>query len=251
MSGTSTVDIFANNFYTVLASGGFSALLTVGVTFLIRNWIGERIKGAIRYEYDEKLKGVEHSYAEKLNAIEHEYAQKLETHKAQLQAASAIELEQLKTKLQIAASEKSIKLTSTFEYQRQTIETLYGGIITLNQAITNLGKSLWAETVDEKAKIFYEAKNKFITDFYPKAIYLPKNVMENVGRLAHAASILSQNYNFIVTLEKQTQRNIHVEQSINSKLDNVPQLEKNLEVSIDIVVNDFQILLGIQNTTTE
>jgi hypothetical protein len=130
--------------------------------------------------------------------------------------------------------------------QRTTVETLYAGIVSLNFAISNLGKSLWAETVEEKAKIVAEAKNKFILDFYPKAIYLPQDVMLNIGKLAYAASTLTNTYNKITTLEKQHPRNAHAEQFINKKLDELPQLEKTLEDSIDAVVNDFQRLLGIK-----
>jgi hypothetical protein len=63
-------------------------ILTI-VLFLGRNWILERLRGAIKNEYDEKL----------------------ETYKAQLKARNDEQLEQIKARLQIDANEKSIRLT--------------------------------------------------------------------------------------------------------------------------------------------
>jgi len=40
---------------TILSSAGVSALLSAGLIFLARNWLSERIKGAIKNEYDQKL----------------------------------------------------------------------------------------------------------------------------------------------------------------------------------------------------
>jgi len=83
-------------------------------------------------------------------------------------------------------------------------------------------------------------------DVYPKAIYLPPDVIEDVGRLAKAASILAKTYNEVTRLEQQLPRASHLLQSANAILEHIPELEKNLEDSIDTVVNDFQRLLGIQ-----
>jgi hypothetical protein len=62
---------------TIISSGAVSVALSGTLVFLFRNWISERIKGAIQHEYNEKL----------------------ETHKAQLQSRNDIEIEKLKADL--------------------------------------------------------------------------------------------------------------------------------------------------------
>jgi hypothetical protein len=125
MNTTNTFDantaaILANNFYTVLISGGFSAVVSAALLFLARNWIGERLKASISSEYQ----------------------QKLETHKAQLQAANDAELERLKAQLQTAAAERSIKLTRVFENQADILAKIYELLQELAWAYNNLSINL-------------------------------------------------------------------------------------------------------------
>lgn len=67
---------------TVLASATVSAALTAALVWLAKSWIGERIKGAIQHEYNEKLE----SYKAKLE-VEHD--RDLEKLKSELGDASA------------------------------------------------------------------------------------------------------------------------------------------------------------------
>jgi hypothetical protein len=90
---------------TILSSGALSSALV----FLFRNWISERIKASIQHEYD----------------------QKLETHKAQLKAESEISVEKLKSQLQVAAAERSIKLTKVFEQQADAIAETYSKLVAM------------------------------------------------------------------------------------------------------------------------
>ncbi|WLE97212.1 MAG: hypothetical protein QTN59_21385 [Candidatus Electrothrix communis] len=59
------------NIEIILASITSSTVITGILAFLFRTWISERLKGAIKNEYDEKL----------------------ETHKANLRAETEVELE--------------------------------------------------------------------------------------------------------------------------------------------------------------
>jgi hypothetical protein len=86
-------------FTSILTAGGVSALLL----WLTKAWISERLKSAIKNEYD----------------------QKLETHKAQLKAHADIDIEQLKSRLAIIAAERQITFSTLHEKRADVIATTY------------------------------------------------------------------------------------------------------------------------------
>lgn len=87
-----------------------SAALIGFVVWLCRNWILERLKGAVAYEYAEKLK-----------ALEHGYAQQLEKLRAQLQTDSLKSKEELEHDRKIFAKLVSICGEITFRDACTTI----------------------------------------------------------------------------------------------------------------------------------
>jgi hypothetical protein len=63
-----------NIFITILSSAAISTFLVGGLTWLLRNWISERLKSAIKFEYDQKLK----TFAEDLSRSSEDRTRKLE-----------------------------------------------------------------------------------------------------------------------------------------------------------------------------
>lgn len=53
----------------IFFSAGFSAVFSCAIIWLFKNWISERLKNAIAYEYAEKLKAVEHGYNQQLEKL--------------------------------------------------------------------------------------------------------------------------------------------------------------------------------------
>jgi hypothetical protein len=82
---------------TVLASATVSGALTAALVWLAKSWIGERIKGA----------------------IQHEYNQKLESHKAQLKVQYDRDLEQLKSELGEASSERNARRDYEYDARKK------------------------------------------------------------------------------------------------------------------------------------
>ena len=80
-----------------------SALVSGAVVWLSKAWISERLKNAIKNEYD----------------------QKLESHKAQLKAANDIELEKLRSSLNILAAERQIEYSKLYEKRADAITEVY------------------------------------------------------------------------------------------------------------------------------
>src|SRR2546428_10773244 len=87
----------------LLMSVGASATGGALVVALTKTWLTERLKNAIKNEYDMKL----------------------EIHKAQLKSESDTEIERLKSQLQVAAAERSIRLSQTFEKVAESIDGNY------------------------------------------------------------------------------------------------------------------------------
>ena len=80
-----------------------STCVSCFIIWLSKAWISERLKNAIKNEYD----------------------QKLETHKAQLQAANDIELEKLRSNLNILALERQIEYSKLYEKRADAITEVY------------------------------------------------------------------------------------------------------------------------------
>ena len=89
--------------FVIFSSVTVSAMLTAILIWLSKTWISERLKNAIKHEYDAKL----------------------EQHKAELQAVNAIQVERLKANLQVAAATQSVKFSSLHEKRLQVIAELY------------------------------------------------------------------------------------------------------------------------------
>lgn len=98
---------------TIISSVTFSSAASVAIIFLAKNLITERLKAAIKDEYDHKL----------------------ENHKAQLKAVNDVSVEQLKSRLQLAAAERSIRLTRVYERVVDAILGTYKHLIEVRDAV--------------------------------------------------------------------------------------------------------------------
>lgn len=87
----------------VITSAAVSVALSGLLLWMIRSWLSERLK----------------------NAIKHEYEQKLETHKTQLKAQSDVELEKLRSQLNITATEHEVRFSRLHEKRAEVISETY------------------------------------------------------------------------------------------------------------------------------
>ena len=131
-----------------------SVSASVLFVFLTKLWITERLKNAIKHEYDEKL----------------------EVHKAQLKREYDKEIEQLKAQLQIAASERSIKLSRVFEKTAEIICTTYAKLWAFQKAIEDYtqqsGHSDFAQNQALKKNVQSQWAD-VLHYFLPHKIYFP------------------------------------------------------------------------------
>jgi hypothetical protein len=207
---------------TFISSVGGSALLTAGLIFLARNLIAERLKNAIKHEYDEKL----------------------ETHKAQLRREYDREIEQLKAQLQIAAAERSIRLSRVFDKTADTIATTYAKLLAFQKAVEvytqmmptdGAGKAQHMENIRSKS-------NDFSEYYLPRKIYLPKATAEKIRNFSNA--IHNSLFDFSMAM---TAINARIgPQHVEKRLEKFQEVQKEIPALLQLLEADFQTILGLE-----
>ncbi len=153
-----------SNLITILSSVAVSGLLSAALIFLSKTLISERLKGAIKNEYD----------------------QKLETHKAQLMAQSDVALEEFKAKLQLAASDRNIRLTRVFEDTVDACSGTYSRLLGFYDAVADYTSIFeWPSTPskEERRKIVGQTYNALLGFYRPRRPFLPKRVILRIDEL--------------------------------------------------------------------
>jgi hypothetical protein len=150
----------------ILTSAVVSSLLTGLLLWLTKSWISERLKNAIKNEYDEKL----------------------ETHKAQLKAQSDVEIEKLRSQLNITATEHEVRFSRLHEKRAEVIAETYS---LLQELFTRLAYyvKFYEPAGDmpkaERRKAAAEAALKFRDYYTHKLIFFPKataDKLEDIDR---------------------------------------------------------------------
>src|SRR3990172_3149003 len=91
---------------TILALVGLSGLLIAALIFLTKSWITERLR----------------------NAIKHEYDQKLETHKAQLKGDHDTAVERLRAELRFDAFQQETRFADLHARRAETIAEMFAAL---------------------------------------------------------------------------------------------------------------------------
>ena len=151
---------------TILGSVFASTVICGALGWLLRAWISERLKGAIKNEYDLKL----------------------ELFKSELKAASDVQIAELKARLQIAASERSVQFSHIYSKSAETIAEVYSRLIAFGDAVAAYTSIIEYSTDPPKAERRKVVAEKFqdIQDYYkPRRIYLPRDLAEKIADFAN------------------------------------------------------------------
>lgn len=150
--------------WQLIASAGVSAALSSFMIWITKTWLSERLSQSIRSEYN----------------------QKLETHKAQLKASSDIEIERLRSQLNISASEHQVRFAKMHEARAEVIAETYSLLKELYICLADYIKPFEpADDVprEQRRQKAYAALNKFKV-FYPaKLIFLPVDVADSLAEI--------------------------------------------------------------------
>jgi hypothetical protein len=201
-----------------LLSGGGAA---VAVVFLAKTTIQERLKNAIKHEYDVKF----------------------EAYKTQVKAEADATLERLRADLQIAATEHQIRYSRIFATQAEVISQTYGKLITLRDAVGRYVHPVTAEnmpSLEERRKVVGSAYADFREYFEPRRLFFPapiaSQIQEFSGKLHKTA------FEFLYTVETDIGRH-------KNKLDHWLQawdfVEKETPKLMEKLEGEFRDRLGI------
>lgn len=148
----------------VLASATVSTILVAALGWATKSIISERLKNAIKHEYDEKLA----------------------THKAELKSQSDIEVERLRSNLSIAATEHQIRFSNLHEKQAEIIANTYAKLKDFHAKIGDYVKIFEPagdKPKEERRAIAAKAHDEFINFYSQNQIYLSKRSVELIDEI--------------------------------------------------------------------
>ncbi len=199
---------------TIISSSIVSAILAGFLLWLTKAWVGERLKNAIKAEYDSKIE----THKALLKA---EYDKQLETHKVQLKSQADVELEKLKASLAIAASEQNTTFAHLHDRRVDVIATTYAGLRKLHVCVLDYvkifevsGGSSRKERRDEVVKV----SGDFYPNFLQNQIFLPKRIAELIENANRELIRISNQFTFSVDMPQDPNFDKWIE--ITEKLDN-------------------------------
>ena len=151
--------------------------------WLTKSWISERLKNAIKNEYDEKL----------------------ETHKSQLKAQTDVEIEKLKSSLSVAAAEQGVKFSTLHKDRAEVIANTYAFLkyvyITM-QNYVKIFEPAGDKPRDERRQLAVEAHSAF-RDYYPKKlIYLPASTADKLEAINSELVLTFNQFTFTVDFQQ-------------------------------------------------
>ena len=204
----------------VLSSALFSSVLVGAGAWLIRSWVSERMKNAIRSEYD----------------------QKLETHKSQLKAQSDVAIERVRADLSIAAAERQIQFARLHEERAEVIAETYARLTELHRTLGNYVKIFEPagdKPKEERRRAVQEAHEAFITYYPKKRIFLPESAVEKIDSINERS--VSAFYSFFYEIEVTQQQG---GQDATRWLEIFKQVREEIPVALKELEHEFRSLLG-------
>ncbi len=145
----------------LISSAAVSAALTAAIIWLSKSWISERLKNAIKHEYDSKL----------------------ESHKASLLAQSAVETERLRSQLSMQATEHAVRFQRLHEKRADVVAELYSRLVEAYWKASSFASLAEWSGEPNKQKKYADAMNAFANffQFFDKnKIFLPSQLCEQM-----------------------------------------------------------------------
>lgn len=204
----------------VLTSAGLSAALVGFGAWLLRYWLSERMKRAIKSEYD----------------------QKLETHKAQLKAESDIAIEKIRADLAIKTAERQIQFTRLHEERAEVIAETYALLTDLHIKLgeyVKIFEPAGDKPKEERRKEVQGAHKAFI-DYYPRRrIFLPPSAVKKIDDVNQES--VSAFYDFFYQVEAYQEKGSH---DTRAWLEIFKKVRDQMPKALGELERDFRALLG-------
>jgi hypothetical protein len=202
----------------LITSAAVSTALAAALLWLSRLWISERLKSAIKSEYD----------------------QKLETHKAQLKAQSDIEIERLRSQLSIAATEHEVRFFRLHEKRGEVIAETYKLLQDLHQRLANYVSIIEFsnDPPREERRGNAVSSHKLFIDFYAKnTIFLPKTTAKMLDSIN--SQCVDAFNEFALNIDKQEEA-----KDSTQWLRIFQRVKGEIRIAMDQLEDEFRRLLG-------
>jgi hypothetical protein len=204
---------------TILSSGSLSALLVYMVNSWYKSSIEERIKRSIQLSYDKEL----------------------ETYRDKLKSQSDIEITKLKADLEIAANERNVRLTQTFDEMASVIAETYKRLVAMMDASTHYSQLIGTDFEEQQRRLkFYQEKSDdFILYFRPRKIYLPSATAEKVRLFSFTVNSATRKFGMANSGRQTRDTEIY-----NKLFDDYFATSKEIPKLLEALEADFQDLFG-------
>jgi len=181
-------------FVAIISTAAVTATLCGLLLWLTKTWVSERLKNAIKAEYEIKLEThkaqIKADYDQKLEThkaqIKADYDQKLEAYKTQLKSQADVEIEKLKSSLSVIAAEQNTKFGMLHERRVQVIAETYSRLIELHSCLADyvtISEISGVPTREERRNSMAAAFAKFRPYFTQNKIFLPKLVADVIQKI--------------------------------------------------------------------
>ncbi|KVH43553.1 hypothetical protein [Burkholderia diffusa] len=217
----------------MLSSAGVSGALTGALVWLLRTWIGERVRGAIQAEYAEKLEVVKAQ-------LQADAALKLETYKATLKGQGDVELEKLRASLAIAAAQHNAQYGGLLERRFEAIASIHGLLLRFHQAVHQMVQPtlvVSGPSNEERSDAVYLANVAFESAYPDKKIFLPKALSDQIDHIRQALVSNANVYQMLVVPKRDSQRHLEIYSKVSNEL---PKTIAALEAELRALMGDEQ-----------
>jgi len=160
---------------TLIGAGSVGAASAGAIVFIFRTWISERLK----------------------NSIQHEYDHKMELFRSQLKTNSDKEIEELKAKLQIAATERNVQYSLIYTKSAETLAETYARLIAFRNAVAEYVSYVEYKSGPTKAERRTLVGNKlseFQEFYWPKRIYIPRKLADQIDQFVQGLYNISMQF---------------------------------------------------------
>lgn len=215
----------------MLSSAGVSAVLTVALVWLLRTWIGERVRGAIQAEYAERLATLKAQLQADANL-------KLETYRATLKGQGDAELEKLRGSLAIAAAQRNAQYGGLVERRFEAIASVHGLLLRFHQAVQQMVQpDLFARgpSNEERSEAVYQASVAFESAYPEKKIFLPKSLSDRIDHIRQSLVSNANVYQKLVVPRQDHERHLEVYVKVS---DDLPKTIAALETELRALMGD-------------
>jgi hypothetical protein len=211
--------MFSDFLLEMITVAGVSAVLTSLLIWLTKSWISERLKNAIKNEYD----------------------QKLETHKSQLKAQTDVEIEKLKSSLSIAAAERHVKFIKLHEDRAKFIADAYAllkDVYSTFQDYVKIFEPAGDKPRAERRQIALDA-HLALRKYYPrKIIYIPKAIADKLESIDMELVKTFNEFSFTIDFQKQ--------ETVDAKkwMEIFEKMRGEMKQALNDLEDEFRKLLG-------